>query len=304
MPSPDLADVVLVIDLHNVAWRAYYSPMPKKLVNGYPTYHVLSVLYRVGSCLEFIHRQYPDCGVCLAVSSDEYYPRKKALFPEYKSGRSGKEDELETYEVDGVKVRIDPVGDAIKALRYIPHCDIGIPSRDEETDDIIATFIAKHRDRLHFVVSSDKDLWQLRRKNVKIVKSETPIVLVTVDDIIEKFHTTDSRLIPMVKTMIGDSSDKLVGVPRFPKKLFDPMTYEDYAGDVCKGITYLTGKASEKVAAKITADADRLVSLHSIIALRRDLEISETVTEGDRKKFNDYLEDREIQAPKIMKAWG
>lgn len=295
------ADVVLAVDMHNLAWRVYHAPMPKRLVDGYPTYHTLSALSRLGQCLDLVHGLYPSAKVCIAVSADEYYPRKKALFPEYKSGRQDRE--METYEKDGVPVQINPVGDVVEAFAHIPHCLLGIPTKDEETDDIIASFIRRHRDKKFFVMSTDKDLWQLRRKDVSIIKKDSPVVLVTVSDVVEKFSVNDSRLIPFVKTLTGDSSDSLKGVPFFPRKLFRDMVYEDYGGDIEKGLDYMLSKASDKVAGKIKDDRQRLVSLHSIIKLRRDAEISEDEVPGNLSRFMKYLEDRKMKPAQVLKAW-
>ena len=82
-----------------------------------------------------------------------------------------------------------------------------------EADDLIATYVDKilKEGAKVTIVSSDKDLMQLYKKNVRIydpMKNK----FITEDDVIKKFGVNSSKVID-VQALAGDSSDNVPGVP-------------------------------------------------------------------------------------------
>ena len=303
--NPKDAQILLVIDVHNLSWKSYYSPIPNEhLVKGYPTYHQYIALNKIASCIEFILANHKNEKICLVYSQDEYCENKKQLFPEYKSNRN---KECKKYMVETkhglIEKEVNPVKDTSKALSFLPHCDISIPTKDAETDDIIATFCKRYKDKIIYIESSDKDLWQLKSKSVHIIYSENPLLILNKKIVLQKFYKSDSRLIPLIKTLIGDSSDRLVGVQRFPRKLLPLLTYENYKGKVEKGLSQVRAFSNNTVKDKIDKSFDRLVKLHSIVKLKKKLAIKENYEEGSISLFKKFLKKRKIDKPKILKLW-
>lgn len=304
--NPKDAEVILVVDIHNLSWKSYHSPVTDEyLVMGYPTYHQRIALNKISLCIEYIFNNHKNKKLCLVFSQDEYCENKKEMFPEYKSGRN---KECKKYLVETKKGTIEktvnPVNDTSKALSFLPHCDISIPSKDAETDDIIATFCKRYKEKTIYIESSDKDLWQLRSKSVHIICSENPILIVSKSSVLKKFYNEDNRLIPLIKTLTGDSSDKLIGIPYFPKKLIKLFSYDCYRGKIKKGLSYVRALAQTKtVKEKIDKSFDRLVKLHSIIKLKKNLSIKEEYSNGDYSSLIKFLKKRKIKQPRILKLW-
>ncbi len=82
-----------------------------------------------------------------------------------------------------------------------------------EADDLIATYVNQilEKGSRVTIVSSDKDLMQLYKKNVRIydpMKNK----FISEDDIIKKFGVSSNQVID-VQSLAGDSSDNVPGVP-------------------------------------------------------------------------------------------
>ena len=308
VPNPNDADVLLVIDAHNLAWKAYYSPVVNEHLDsrGFPTYHYYIALNKIGLCCEYISSNYPNFKVCLVYSFDEYVQKKRKLFPEYKSNRNNKLKEYKVATRDGIVTKeLNPMGIS-KVLNFIPHCEISIPSHDEETDDVIATFVHKYEtDKIIFILSSDKDLWQLKSKRTHIIIKESPITLLNRDIIKSKFYNSDRRNIAFIKAIVGDSSDGLkAGIPFFPRKMLSEVNYGEYMGNITKGIAYLqTLGLSKNCKNKIESEAKRIANLFSIIKLKKNLNIKENYVDGSISLFKKFLTKRKMEKPRILKLW-
>jgi len=306
--NPSAADVILVIDAHNLAWKAYYSPVADEHLDsrGFPTYHYYIALNKIGLCCEYLHNSYPNSKICLVYSFDEYVQKKRKLFAEYKSNRNNTLKEYKVSTKDGMTIRkLNPIGIS-KVLNLIPHCDISIPTKDEETDDIIATFVHKYsKNKIIFIQSSDKDLWQLKSKNVHIITKEYPLSILTSAVIESKFYNSDRRNVAFIKSIIGDNSDGLkAGVSFFPRRMLANIEYDKYKGNVAKGITYLqTIGLSKNCKKRVLDGAKKIAKLFSIIKLKKDLTIKESYISGNISLFKKFLIKRKIEKPRILKLW-
>ena len=114
--------------------------------------------------------------------------------------------------------RSDPPEDLAPQFEYIRKSVIAfnLPSVDlvnYEADDLIATYTEQilEKSAKVTIVSSDKDLMQLYKKDVRIfdpMKNK----FITPEDIINKFGV-DSKKVIDVQALAGDSSDNVPGVP-------------------------------------------------------------------------------------------
>lgn len=306
--NPYKADALVLVDVHNLSWISYFAPVRNEKIdaNGYPAYHYEIALGRIASIVEYICK-FSKKKVCVITSADEYPIKKKKLFPEYKAQRVRelKEYNVRTIEGETMSKALDPVRDIKQVLSLIPHCKVSIPTRDEETDDIIATLTKMFKDKDCYIVSSDRDLWQLNFKNVHIVYQAYPkIQLVTKKDVLKKFGNKDYRLIPLIKTLTGDSSDNLKGIYRFPISKTAPLLkYSKYKGNVKKALKYIEGITTKTVKERIEGDRKRLVQLHSIIKLNRNLTLKLSKKKGNLKKFCKFLKDRDLLDSRILTLW-
>ena len=302
--NPNKADVLLLVDVHNLSWISYFAPVKNERLDktGYPAYHYEIALGRIANIIDYINRD-KFHKVCVLTSADEYPSKKKAMFPEYKAQRVRDLKEYNVKTIDGEEMSkpLDPVRDIKHCLSMIPHCKVSIPSKDEETDDILATLTKMFKDKECYIISSDRDLWQLKFKNVRIVYQAYPeIKIVGRKDIQKKFYNEDYRLIPLVKTLTGDASDNLKGVDRFPRKFLPQITWKDYKGNPKKALKYICGITTETVNKKIKEDLDRLIKLHSIIKLNRDLDLKLYKKKGNTKKLCKFLKDRNLLDSRIL----
>lgn len=304
--NPDKAQVILVVDIANLSWKCYHSPLAKYLsCKDYPSYMQHIALDKIALCLDFIFSNYRDEKVCLVYSKDEYTNNKKELFPEYKSNRIKK---VKTYKIeteDGiVEKEMNPVEDTSKALSYLPHCDLSIPTKDAETDDIIATFCRNHKDKVIYIESADRDMWQLRSKKRHIIFSENPFTILTETDVFYSFYNRDNRLIPVIKTFLGDKSDNLEGMSYVTEEFISSLSYENYKGKIKKILNHIIDECEDsKICKSVRENFERLVKLHSIIKLNKHLSIKEEYVKGRYSSFLKFLEKRKIEQPKILKLW-
>lgn len=137
-------------------------------------------------------------------------PRRRAIFPEYKSGRRPQrlnryyEDIPDTYENRDYQLKL-----TIESLRHAPVQQIYVS--DCEADDVIG-YMCRHmfRNNEIVVVSSDKDLYQLIDNNVT-QWSPGQKKLITSEEVREKFGVWPTNMC-LVRCFVGDSSDGIPGV--------------------------------------------------------------------------------------------
>ena len=137
-------------------------------------------------------------------------PRRRAIYPNYKSGRRPQKlnrfyDEIpDTYQNRDYQIAL-----TIEALNYVPIQQLYVS--DCEADDIIAyTSRYMFPDDKIVVVSSDKDLYQLINERV-MQYSPGQKKLITANDVHEKFGVYPEN-ITAVRCFTGDQSDGLEGI--------------------------------------------------------------------------------------------
>jgi len=163
---------------------------------------------------------------------------RKNLLPEYKSGRDLQRitnwDAFDDKD-DEDDAKVDQMVRIIQYLKTLPVKTVTIDK--VEADDIIAylsqVIPAKKEDKV-FIVSSDKDFLQLINENV-IVYRPMEKEYYTTSTVVEKFKMSPNNFI-LYKTLMGDNSDKVVGVKGlgekklyklFPELSTQEMTLDD-----------------------------------------------------------------------------
>ena len=156
-------------------------------------------------------------------------PRRKKIFPEYKANRMKLKSEFKSVtpgaNITKKWIHEDPENKLkqnktlVDALKHLPVCQVYIP--DTEADDVIGYLIRnkfKSNKALKVIVSSDRDYYQLLDEpNVKILNPadksfhDGPIVKVKVSK--NEYLNIPARNYVLVRTLTGDASDNIPGVP-------------------------------------------------------------------------------------------
>lgn len=96
---------------------------------------------------------------------------------------------------------------------------------EEEADDLIASFVASRRDDVHVIISSDKDFYQILSDNVVLYRPGLPgNRFFDSERATSDMERVAGLPVPpgnvrMFKSLIGDPSDNIPGVPRLRKKI-------------------------------------------------------------------------------------
>ena len=196
-------DHFYLIDGSGYIFRAYYAlpPLTRKS-DGLPTGAVSGFCNMLYKLLEDAKSDDNDLKPThFAVIFDSARKNfRNDIYPDYKSNRSeAPEDLIPQFEYIRKSVLAFNLP-SVELLNY-------------EADDLIATYTEQilNEGAKVTIVSSDKDLMQLYKKNVRIfdpMKSK----FINKDDIYKKFGVKPEQVID-VQSLAGDSSDNVPGVP-------------------------------------------------------------------------------------------
>ena len=196
-------DHFYLIDGSGYIFRAYYAlpPLSRKS-DGLPTGAVSGFCSMLFKLLEDSksdqNLQKPTHFAVIFDSARKTF--RNDIYSDYKANRSEAPDDLAP--------QFEYIRKSVLAFN-LPSVDLP----NYEADDLIATYvdqILKKGARVT-IVSSDKDLMQLYKKNVRIfdpMKNK----FITEEDVFKKFGVDASKVID-VQSLAGDSSDNVPGVP-------------------------------------------------------------------------------------------
>jgi DNA polymerase-1 len=148
---------------------------------------------------------------------------RKNLLPEYKSGRNLTRITNHTGFEDLDEEQDSKVNQIVRLIHYLKCLPVNLISIDKvEADDIIAYlshYMSTKYNSKVTIVSADKDFIQIVNDNITVY---SPIIKehYTPKNVKDKFGLPPQNFI-LYKTLLGDNSDKIEGVPGLgPKKLF------------------------------------------------------------------------------------
>tara|TARA_Y100000768_G_scaffold379586_1_gene355518 strand:+ start:261 stop:3038 length:2778 start_codon:yes stop_codon:yes gene_type:complete len=203
MNKIEKTDHFYLIDGSGYIFRAYYAlpPLTRKS-DGLPTGAVSGFCSMLFKLLEDSKSkenvQKPTHFAVIFDSARKTF--RNEIYKDYKANRSEPPDDLAP--------QFEYIRKSVLAFN-LPSVDLS----NYEADDLIATYTDKilSKGAKVTIVSSDKDLMQLYRKDVRIfdpMKNK----FINEDDIIKKFGVNASKVID-VQALAGDSSDNVPGVP-------------------------------------------------------------------------------------------
>lgn len=224
---------LLLIDGNSLINRAFYALPPLSSDNGELCNAVYGFCNMIISSIEKIA---PDN---MVVAFDMGKPTfRHSIYAEYKGTRKKMPDEL--------AVQLPLCKNVLSAMNIKYAEKSGL-----EADDIIGkiSHIAS-KDMKVVIVSGDKDLLQLVNENTTVMLTQrglTEVKNITHDNIKENFGVNPSQIIDL-KSLMGDTSDNIPGVPGVGAKTADTLlkSYQNL-DNIYNHIDEINGKLREKL---------------------------------------------------------
>jgi len=227
----------IIIDGSNLAYRTYHAlkAIPEPLVDkqGRPTGLLFGFLRGVSTLKKrFSEHQF-------YVVWDGSKQRRKSRYPEYKAHRST------------VDIFSDGQMDAIREC--LPNLGVfQAKNPDEEADDVIASLVrVVLKDQKNTILSTDHDFLQLVTFTTSLLipkvgpRSE---LLYDPDKVLEEYGVLPEKILQL-RSMLGDPSDNLPGVPMVPSKVLKGLLKQHgtVQGIFSSHMAGLTSKQYEKL---------------------------------------------------------
>ena len=196
---------LVVIDGKSIFYRGYYAMPNLSTKEGIPTGGVYGF---VALSLEIISKLNPDYIAVAWDKKDTSIRRRLKIYSEYKAGRKKAPDDF--YE------QIPILHELLEAFNW-PLYELD----DYEADDIMGTLarLAKEQGIETCLISSDLDMLQLVNDmtTVYAIKSGSKIEAFDIPYFEDKYGLKTSQFLDL-KSLMGDSSDNIPGVPGVGKK--------------------------------------------------------------------------------------
>jgi len=233
MPKSEKPLLVLV-DGSSYLYRAFHGLPPLTNRAGMPTGAIYGVLRMLRKLIE---ESCPDrVGVIFDAKGKTF---RHDLYAEYKANRPPMPDDL--------RVQIEPLQQAIKALGMPMHAIQGV-----EADDVIGT-LAKEAVEAGFQVlisTGDKDMAQLVNDDVRLINTMNNNLL-EVDSVHQKFGVSAEQIIDYLALM-GDKVDNIPGVPGVgPKTAAKWLALYETLDGVVENADKIGGKIGQKLRAAL-----------------------------------------------------
>lgn len=268
---------LFIIDGHALCYRAYFAFIKNPLVNssGQNTSAIFGFSRMI---FTLIRDQNPDY---FAIAFD---PPVKSfrfkLYDEYKANRQKMPPNL--------KSQIEEIKNLVK--------EIGIPvieSSDFEADDVLGTVAEKYSspDVDVYLVTGDKDAYQLLNDNVKIYANKKGISdfeIYTSDNIAEKTGLQPELIIDYMALM-GDSSDNIPGVKGVGEKTaLKLITEYSSLENIYENIESIKGKTKT-----LLEDGKDMAFLsRDLVTIRKNVPIDLTI---DELRFNGLNTEKAVE---------
>ena len=280
-------DHFYLIDGSGYIFRAYYAlpPLTRKS-DGLPVGAVSGFCSMLFKLLEDSkskeNLQKPSHFAVIFDSARKTF--RNEIYSEYKANRSEAPDDL------------------VPQFEYIRKSVVAfnLPSIDlpnYEADDLIATYVEQilAKGAKVTIVSSDKDLMQLYRKDVRIfdpMKNK----FITSEDIITKFGVGPEKVID-VQSLAGDSSDNVPGVPGIGIKTAAELINK--YGNLEKLLDSAQEIKQNKRRESLIANKDKAVISKKLVTLMKDAPVEIKIEdfylkEIDKDKLYKFLREMEF----------
>ncbi len=286
-------DHFYLVDGSGYIFRAYYAlpPLTRKS-DGLPTGAVSGFCSMLFKLLEDSksdqNQQKPTHFAVIFDSARKTF--RNEIYSDYKANRSEAPEDLAP--------QFDYIRKSVLAFN-LPSVEL----QNYEADDLIATYadqILKQGAKVT-IVSSDKDLMQLLKKNVRIydpMKNK----FISEDDIQNKFGVDSTKVID-VQALAGDSSDNVPGVPGIGVKTAAELINK--YGNLEK-LLKLAGEIKQnKRRETLIQNKDKALISKKLVTLKNDAPVERELAEFELKKIDKnklYKFLREMEFNRLLSS--
>ncbi len=280
-------DHFYLIDGSGYIFRAYYAlpPLTRKS-DGLPTGAVSGFCSMLFKLLEDSksnqNLQKPTHFAVIFDSARKTF--RNEIYSDYKANRAEAPDDLAP--------QFDYIRKSVLAFN-LPSLEL----INYEADDLIATYVEKilKEGAKVTIVSSDKDLMQLYKKNVRIydpMKNK----FISEEDIKNKFGVGASKVID-VQALAGDSSDNVPGVPGIGVKTAAELINK--YGDLEKLLKSAHEIKQNKRRETLIENKDKALISKKLVTLKSDAPVNKNLTDLelkniDKDKLYKFLREMEF----------
>jgi len=280
-------DHFYLIDGSGYIFRAYYAlpPLSRKS-DGLPTGAVNGFCSMLFKLLEDSkskdNKEKPTHFAVIFDSARKNFRNK--IYSEYKANRAEAPDDL-VPQFEYIRKSVDAFNlPSVELLNY-------------EADDLIATYVEQilNEGAKVTIVSSDKDLMQLYKKNVRIYDPMKNKFILP-EDILNKFGVKPDKIID-VQALAGDSSDNVPGVPGIGVKTAAELI--NRYGSLEKLFEKAKEIKQNKRRETIIKNKNKAVISKKLVTLKNDVPIEKKIEKFalkkiDKNKLYNYLREMEF----------
>jgi len=290
----------VLVDGNNVLQRAFYVFVEARLKQGMPLHsgpkgYPTGVIYGFLSFLSsWLYEMQPISTI--SIFFDGTPARRRELDPKYKIKREESKHDLKLGAFDTVKIPLK-LRDGFEAesdIAVLSHllqllgCDVYHHPK-EEADDLIATFCKQKAGEVRIIVSDDKDFFQLLTDPRVVTfrpgsKDHRFVDAAASEEVWGRLLKGKHPRVPcgqvrMFKTLCGDSSDDIVGVPLLRKRIAMTVCHLPTVEDV-----YASGmpQFSNSERTKAIENQERVKRNWELVGLKDDLDLSESFFANQR----------------------
>ena len=286
-------DHYYLIDGSGYIFRAYYAlpPLTRKS-DGLPTGAVSGFCSMLFKLLEDSksdrNLQKPTHFAVIFDSARKTF--RNEIYSDYKANRSEAPDDLAP--------QFEYIRKSVLAFN-LPSVELS----NYEADDLIATYVEKilKGGAKVTIVSSDKDLMQLYKRNVRIydpMKNK----FISDEDVQKKFGVDSSKVID-VQALAGDSSDNVPGVPGIGVKTAAELINK--YGTLEKLLKSAKEIKQNKRRETLIANEDKALISKKLVTLKNDAPINRDLDEFELKEINKdklYKFLREMEFNRLLSS--
>ena len=280
-------DHFYLIDGSGYIFRAYYAlpPLSRKS-DGLPTGAVNGFCSMLFKLLEDSkskdNKEKPTHFAVIFDSARKNF--RNEIYSEYKANRAEAPDDL-VPQFEYIRKSVNAFNlPSVELLNY-------------EADDLIATYVEQilKEGAKVTIVSSDKDLMQLYKKNVRIYDPMKNKFILQ-EDVLNKFGVKPDKIID-VQALAGDSSDNVPGVPGIGVKTAAELINK--YGSLEKLFEKAKEIKQNKRRETIIENKNKAVISKKLVTLKNDVPVEQTIEQFvlkkiDKNKLYNYLREMEF----------
>ncbi len=280
-------DHFYLIDGSGYIFRAYYAlpPLSRKS-DGMPTGAVsgfCSMLFKLLEDSKSNDNKHKPTHFAVIFDSARKNFRNE-IYSEYKANRSDAPDDLIP--------QFEFIRKSVKAFN-LPSIEL----INYEADDLIATYVEQilKEGAKATIVSSDKDLMQLYKKNIRIydpMKNK----FISNEDVNNKFGVNPDKVID-VQALAGDSSDNVPGVPGIGVKTAAELINQ--YGNLENLLKNADKIKQNKRRETLIQNKDKAIVSKKLVTLKKDVPVKNKISEFelkeiDKNKLYSFLREMEF----------